>query len=104
MALLRLPTLPEDEGKGKSQDDVQSFRLPRKLARLAGTPIILCMVGLPARGKSYLSKKLRRFLRWNGFTAEEFNAGNKRRELMKGGGQSADFFAGRNESGLSKRE
>ena len=91
----------------------------------------MCMVGLPARGKSYLSKKLRRFLRWNGFvsrvatcvavsrlpapivfahqhatrqTAEEFNAGNKRRELMDGGGQSADFFSGKSESGLSKRD
>mmetsp|Transcript_386 Transcript_386/g.701 ORF Transcript_386/g.701 Transcript_386/m.701 type:complete len:516 (-) Transcript_386:2427-3974(-) len=67
--------------------------MPRALATLAGVPLCLVMVGLPARGKSYLTKKLVRYLGWRGFQCKEFNAGNKRRDKM-GGGQDANFFNG----------
>ncbi|KAI8818889.1 6-phosphofructo-2-kinase-domain-containing protein [Fimicolochytrium jonesii] len=36
------------------------------------------MVGLPARGKSYISKKLVRYLAWSGFNTRVFNVGNRR--------------------------
>ena len=39
--------------------------------------VVLC--GLPARGKSYISKKLTRYLNWIGSTCKVFNAGNTRR-------------------------
>ncbi len=32
----------------------------------ASTPHIIAMVGLPARGKTYISKKLNRYLNWIG--------------------------------------
>ena len=44
-------------------------------------PVVLAMVGLPARGKSYLVKMLIRYLRWSGFDAEVFNVGSYRREI-----------------------
>ncbi|KAI8802329.1 6-phosphofructo-2-kinase-domain-containing protein [Cladochytrium replicatum] len=37
------------------------------------------MVGLPARGKSYICKKLTRYLSWCGYNTKVFNVGNKRR-------------------------
>lgn len=33
------------------------------------------MVGLPARGKSYLSNKLMRYLRWLEYDVKVFNVG-----------------------------
>ncbi|AOA62344.1 6-phosphofructo-2-kinase 1 [Komagataella phaffii CBS 7435] len=40
--------------------------------------IIVC-VGLPARGKSYITKKLTRYLSWLQYTTKIFNVGNTRR-------------------------
>jgi 6-phosphofructo-2-kinase/fructose-2,6-biphosphatase 2 len=41
--------------------------------------IILAMVGLPARGKSYLSNKLMRYLKWLEYDVKVFNVGQLRR-------------------------
>ena len=41
--------------------------------------LILVMVGLPARGKSFISHKLLDFLNWSGMRTQIFNAGQKRR-------------------------
>ena len=37
------------------------------------------MVGLPARGKSYITKKLARYLAWQQYNTQIFNVGNRRR-------------------------
>jgi 6-phosphofructo-2-kinase len=37
------------------------------------------MVGLPARGKSYITKKLQRYLSWQQHESRIFNVGNRRR-------------------------
>ena len=37
------------------------------------------MVGLPARGKSYITRKLQRYLSWQQHEAKVFNVGNRRR-------------------------
>ena len=44
------------------------------------TPHMICMVGLPARGKTYISKKLARYLNWIGVTTRVFNVGDYRRQ------------------------
>ncbi|PWN24280.1 bifunctional 6-phosphofructo-2-kinase/fructose-2,6-bisphosphate 2-phosphatase [Microstroma glucosiphilum] len=62
--------------------------------------IVVAMVGLPARGKSYLSNKLMRYLRWLEYSVKVFNVGQLRRalaraKLAKSGekeDQSAAFF------------
>lgn len=45
-----------------------------------GPRYIIFMVGLPARGKSYICKKLCKYLVWSGFNTKIFNVGNKRRK------------------------
>jgi signal recognition particle GTPase len=41
------------------------------------------MVGLPARGKTYISKKLCRYLNWIGLKTKVFNVGEYRREAFR---------------------
>ncbi|KAJ1665679.1 6-phosphofructo-2-kinase [Coemansia sp. RSA 1646] len=41
--------------------------------------LVVVMVGLPARGKSYIVKKLKRYLSWLGFQTKIFNVGDRRR-------------------------
>ncbi|OTB04291.1 hypothetical protein M426DRAFT_58755 [Hypoxylon sp. CI-4A] len=41
--------------------------------------LVIIMVGLPARGKSYITKKLRRYLAWQQHNTRIFNVGNRRR-------------------------
>ncbi|KAN0105247.1 bifunctional 6-phosphofructo-2-kinase [Russula decolorans] len=45
--------------------------------------IVLAMVGLPARGKSYLSNKLTRYLKWLEYDVKVFNVGQLRRSRAK---------------------
>lgn len=42
-------------------------------------PHVIAMVGLPARGKTYISKKLCRYLNWIGISTKVFNLGEYRR-------------------------
>ena len=53
--------------------------------------LMLVMVGLPARGKSFISKKLCRYLNWMGYTSKVFNLGNYRRENL-GAFHTHEFF------------
>ncbi|BGP22653.1 Fructose-2,6-bisphosphatase [Rhodotorula toruloides] len=72
--------------------------------------IVVAMVGLPARGKSYLSNKLQRYLLWLEY--EVFNVGQYRRakyrKLAEESGQKADqssnFFDAKNASASKERE
>lgn len=41
--------------------------------------LVIIMVGLPARGKSYITKKLKRYLSWQQHNTRIFNVGNRRR-------------------------
>lgn len=51
------------------------------------------VVGLPARGKSYLVKKLRRYLNWLQYETKVFNVGNMRRVCEASSqDQNASFF------------
>lgn len=54
--------------------------------------LLVVMVGLPARGKSYISKMLVRYLRWTRTTVKVFNVGDYRRKVRKGddGGGDSD--------------
>lgn len=43
--------------------------------------LVIVMVGLPARGKSYVTKKLCRYLNWLQHDTKIFNVGNRRRKI-----------------------
>ncbi len=64
--------------------------------------IALVMVGLPARGKSYIARKLARYLRWRGQDTRVFNVGMYRRELV-GSQVSHSFFDPNNPEGAAER-
>ncbi len=64
--------------------------------------IALVMVGLPARGKSYIARKLARYLRWRGQETRVFNVGMYRREIV-GSQVSHDFFDPDNPDGRRER-
>lgn len=51
-------------------------RIPQ---RDVAAKLVIIMVGLPARGKSYITKKLQRYLSWQQHSARIFNVGNRRR-------------------------
>ncbi|CAF2106394.1 unnamed protein product, partial [Rotaria magnacalcarata] len=52
--------------------------------RLVRTPTVIMMVGLPARGKTYIARKLARYLHWTGIQTKVFNVGDYRRDAVKG--------------------
>mmetsp|Transcript_12628 Transcript_12628/g.31039 ORF Transcript_12628/g.31039 Transcript_12628/m.31039 type:complete len:739 (-) Transcript_12628:113-2329(-) len=66
--------------------------------------LMVVLVGLPARGKSFISHKLVNFLCWSGIKSEIFNAGKTRRKLMSNSSNSSSFFDSRNKSNLNIRE
>ncbi|KAJ5984353.1 Bifunctional 6-phosphofructo-2-kinase/fructose-2 6-bisphosphate 2-phosphatase [Penicillium waksmanii] len=47
--------------------------------RDVGAKLVIVMVGLPARGKSYITKKLARYLNWLQHDTQIFNVGERRR-------------------------
>lgn len=56
------------------------------------------MVGLPARGKTYIARKVARYLSWLGHPTRVFNVGSYRRRLL-GSHQPAEFFNPGNDEG-----
>ncbi len=64
--------------------------------------MVVVMVGLPARGKTYTARKIARYLSWLGYHAQVFNVGNYRRELF-GSQVPHSFFDPDNPTGLGAR-
>lgn len=65
--------------------------------------LIIAMVGLPARGKSYLGRKMARYLNWAGLRAKVFNIGMYRRAIV-GVDCDAQFFDQNNKEALKARD
>lgn len=55
------------------------FPIRGERANYVNIPHVIAMVGLPARGKTYISKKLSRYLNWIGINTRVFNLGEYRR-------------------------
>ncbi|HEX2678956.1 MAG TPA: 6-phosphofructo-2-kinase/fructose-2,6-bisphosphatase [Polyangiales bacterium] len=64
--------------------------------------VAIVMVGLPARGKTYVARKLLGFLSWTGRRTRMFNAGDYRREML-GAQHSHEFFSPENAEGKAAR-
>lgn len=61
------------------------------------------MVGLPARGKTYISRKICRYLSWLGYKCKVFNIGNYRRQLC-GTDCDSNFFDPKNNEAVKARD
>lgn len=66
------------------------------------TPHVIAMVGLPARGKTFISKKLARYLNWIGISTRVFNLGEYRR-CATTAYKSHEFFRADNEEAMAIR-
>ncbi|KAF2363704.1 Histidine phosphatase superfamily clade-1 [Trinorchestia longiramus] len=65
-------------------------------------PHVVAMVGLPARGKTFIAMKLARYLNWAGMPTKVFNVGDYRRKAM-GLFPGHDFFLSANREGTAIR-
>ncbi|XP_039260693.1 6-phosphofructo-2-kinase/fructose-2,6-bisphosphatase 4-like [Styela clava] len=78
-------------------------KLERKCnPNLTNSPTLIVMVGLPARGKTYISRKLARYLNWIGLQTKVFNLGEYRRRSIAVF-KSHDFFHPGNEDAQKQR-
>ena len=73
------------------------------IANVAIAPCVIVMVGLPARGKTYIAKKLTRYLNWIGINTKVFNVGEYRRKATEKY-KSHEFFDPNNEEAMKIRE
>ncbi|KAM9828550.1 6-phosphofructo-2-kinase/fructose-2,6-bisphosphatase-like isoform X5 [Syngnathus typhle] len=71
--------------------------------QLCNSPTLIVMVGLPARGKTYISKKLTRYLNWIGVPTKTFNVGQYRRRAVKTY-ENFEFFKSDNEEAMRIRK
>ncbi|XP_043934102.1 6-phosphofructo-2-kinase/fructose-2,6-bisphosphatase 4-like isoform X1 [Protopterus annectens] len=99
-----LPCKPTLQRRGRchsgSMFNCSSILLP---VCMTNCPTLIVMVGLPARGKTYISKKLTRYLNWIGVPTKEFNVGQYRRNLLKTY-TSFELFRPENEEGMKIRK
>lgn len=90
--VLTLDSLPKRQNSGTSTPRVRPTTLDipgltkskvspdgRIASRDVGSKLVIVMVGLPARGKSYITKKLARYLNWLQHDTKIFNVGERRR-------------------------
>ncbi|XP_015198252.1 6-phosphofructo-2-kinase/fructose-2,6-bisphosphatase-like isoform X1 [Lepisosteus oculatus] len=71
--------------------------------QFTNSPTLIVMVGLPARGKTYISKKLTRYLNWIGVPTKVFNVGQYRREAVQTY-KTFEFFRPDNEEAMKIRK
>mmetsp|Transcript_80433 Transcript_80433/g.211209 ORF Transcript_80433/g.211209 Transcript_80433/m.211209 type:complete len:542 (-) Transcript_80433:189-1814(-) len=82
-------------------------RMEKHVVREKLTPdargILICMVGLPARGKSFISRRVERFFQWRGMPTRSFNVGKYRRDDTESSAR-AGFFDHGNKAAKEARE
>ncbi|XP_066436749.1 6-phosphofructo-2-kinase/fructose-2,6-bisphosphatase 1 isoform X1 [Eleutherodactylus coqui] len=85
----------------------QSERLQQRrgssIPQFTNSPTMIIMVGLPARGKTYISKKLTRYLNWIGTPTKVFNVGQYRREAVQIY-KNYEFFRSDNQEAMKIRK
>ncbi|XP_055620738.1 6-phosphofructo-2-kinase/fructose-2,6-bisphosphatase isoform X2 [Toxorhynchites rutilus septentrionalis] len=79
------------------------FPIRGERANYVNSPHVIAMVGLPARGKTYISKKLSRYLNWIGINTKVFNLGEYRRHATDAY-RSHEFFRPDNEAAMAIRQ
>ncbi|XP_066064545.1 6-phosphofructo-2-kinase/fructose-2,6-bisphosphatase isoform X2 [Chamaea fasciata] len=80
----------------------KSPKIPASVPQFTNCPSMVILVGLPARGKTYISKKLTRYLNWIGTPTRVFNVGEYRREAVPRY-KNYEFFRHDNPEGVEIR-
>uniref|UniRef100_A0A3P8PD04 6-phosphofructo-2-kinase domain-containing protein n=1 Tax=Astatotilapia calliptera TaxID=8154 RepID=A0A3P8PD04_ASTCA len=83
--------------------DVSEGKLCTSVPQFTNSPTMIVMVGLPARGKTYISTKLTRYLNWIGVKTKVFNVGQYRRQATCSY-NSYQFFRPDNEEAMKIRK
>ncbi|DBA78530.1 hypothetical protein WJX79_005894 [Trebouxia sp. C0005] len=76
----------------------------KRIHRVDRQKLIIILVGLPGRGKTFLCNKLMCYLNWLGHTTRHFNVGQYRRKQKGEDMQDAAFFDHNNVAGMKARE
>ncbi|KAF1810241.1 bifunctional 6-phosphofructo-2-kinase/fructose-2,6-bisphosphate 2-phosphatase [Eremomyces bilateralis CBS 781.70] len=91
----RIPVIRQNSGSSTPRVRPTTLDIPgltkskvspdgRIAQRDVGSKLVIVMVGLPARGKSYITKKLARYLNWLQHDTRIFNVGERRRLAAHG--------------------
>ncbi|XP_074646867.1 6-phosphofructo-2-kinase/fructose-2,6-bisphosphatase-like isoform X2 [Tubulanus polymorphus] len=102
MAIRKDSCFSGDMGKFPEKWETTWFREGVVSSNVIKAPLVIAMVGLPARGKTYISKKLTRYLNWVGIKTRVFNVGEYRRNATKDY-QCHNFFRSDNEEAMEIR-
>ncbi|XP_050927283.1 6-phosphofructo-2-kinase/fructose-2,6-bisphosphatase 2 isoform X2 [Lates calcarifer] len=98
---------PPAASDGSAEPKRTDFRANEKkcswASYMTNSPTVIVMIGLPARGKTYMAKKLTRYLNWIGVPTKVFNLGVYRREAVKSY-KSYDFFRHDNKEAMQIRK
>ncbi|KAL3144542.1 hypothetical protein ABBQ32_004273 [Trebouxia sp. C0010 RCD-2024] len=81
-----------------------STQKSKRIHRVDRQKLIIILVGLPGRGKTFLCNKLMCYLNWLGHTTRHFNVGQYRRKQKGDDLQDAAFFDHNNTAGMKARE
>ncbi|XP_006628455.1 6-phosphofructo-2-kinase/fructose-2,6-bisphosphatase 2 isoform X1 [Lepisosteus oculatus] len=104
-----MATTPQREAAVSHSSDTRKMELRTNdkkcswASYMTNSPMVIVMIGLPARGKTYMSKKLTRYLNWIGVPTKVFNLGVYRREAVKAY-KSYDFFRHDNREAMKIRK
>nr|XP_060619282.1 6-phosphofructo-2-kinase/fructose-2,6-bisphosphatase 1 isoform X2 [Anolis sagrei ordinatus] len=88
--------------EGRAAMEEKTAKIPASVPQFTNSPTMVIMVGLPARGKTYISKKLTRYLNWIGTPTKVFNVGQYRREAVQSY-KNYEFFSPDNEEAMQIR-
>ncbi|XP_072287229.1 6-phosphofructo-2-kinase/fructose-2,6-bisphosphatase 1 isoform X3 [Pyxicephalus adspersus] len=81
----------------------KASKIPASIPQFTNSPTMIVMVGLPARGKTYISKKLTRYLNWIGTPTKVFNVGQYRRDAVQSY-KNFEFFRADNQEAMKIRK
>ncbi|ETW05348.1 hypothetical protein, variant 1 [Aphanomyces invadans] len=105
ISMARLSALPRRVSSATTSPTSEEYDKKTDLfheGRNQGGKLVVIMVGLPGRGKSYMARKVARYLNWINYATRVFNIGNYRRKLL-GADHSANFFDPDNPAGKKQR-
>ncbi|KAG7221600.1 hypothetical protein INR49_017131 [Caranx melampygus] len=97
------PAAASDSSETKRMDFRANEKKCSWASYMTNSPTVIVMIGLPARGKTYMAKKLTRYLNWIGVPTKVFNLGVYRREAVKSY-KSYDFFRHDNKEAMEIRK